>query len=168
METRKPRTEEHMGVRRWGIVAVFGMVALALASQGAVADTAARYLPPDKDIDPAKKVRLVADKRHGFAPMTVSLSGMIETKAGSLIPMNGGQTLRLVIEEPFLSVQSSVTLSGRYSDLHYESSMYGPKRPMPFHREIQLRKPGRYMFRLEVTGADGRLLSSNEVSVKAL
>lgn len=142
--------------------------AAVLVTTNLVADTAAAYLPPDQQGPDLNRMKLQADKRFGFAPMTVNLSGMIETKSGDLLPVMGGQDIRLVVESPFLNVQSSVPVSNLVSDIHYEATSAGPDAPSPFRRALEIRKPGKYIFRVHVLNPDGTVLSSNEVMVRAL
>jgi len=141
---------------------------LALVNTNVVADTAAAYLPPEQPGPDLAKMQLQADKRFGFAPMTVNLSGMIATKDGNLVPVQGGQDIRLVVESPFLNVQTGVPVSNLVSDLHYEATSAGPEEPSAFRRVLEIRKPGKYIFRVHVLNPDGTVLSSNEVMVRAL
>jgi len=156
---------------RWIAPVTFGIAlaaVLATTNTPAVADTAALQLPPEHREPALTKMKLQADKRFGFAPMTVNLSGMIETRDGNLLPVSGGQDIRLVVESPYLHVQSSVPVSTLVSDVHYEVTTTGPAEPAMFKRELEIRKPGRYIFRVHVLNPDGSVLSSNEVTVKAL
>lgn len=150
-------------------VAIVGFIGCALLSSAVLAGAAATYVPPREEEDwTAKTVRLVADKRHGFVPMTVNLTGMMEGEEGALKPLEAGRTVRLVVEAPFLQVQNSQKASNYYSDLHYAVESAGPAKPSAFFRELELRKPGSYRFRIQVMDPDGKVLSSNEVNVKAL
>jgi hypothetical protein len=159
------------GVMRSGRTAVVALAALAgamLFSSPVVADAAATYVPPEAPIEKLERVKLMADKRFGFAPMTVRLSGMVETSGGNLVPVEGGQDIRLVVASPFLNVQQGVPVTTFATDTQYEAITTGPAEAQPFHRVLQLRKTGKYVFRVQILNPNGSVLSSNEVTVTAL
>lgn len=154
---------------RFLAVAILGFVGIALTTTSALAGAAAGYIPPTDDTDEQVRMMfLMADKRHGFAPMSVRLSGMMRTDNGNLVPLDGGQTIRLVVVSPFLSVQHSKGEPHIFADVRYEAITDGPEEPSAFKRVVELRKPGRYVFHVQVVDVDGRIVSSNRVSVKAL
>lgn len=154
---------------RFLAIAILGFVGIALTTTSALAGAAAGYIPPTDDThEQARTMFLMADKMHGFAPMSVRLSGMMRTDEGNLIPLDGGQTIRLVVVSPFLSVQHSKGEPRIFADVRYEAITEGPKEPSAFKRVVELRKPGRYVFHVQVVDDDGTIVSSNRVSVKAL
>jgi len=153
---------------RKALLATVGSATLFLMVSGAVADSAALYLPPDEATSAQNQVKLSADRLFGFAPMTVNLSGMLEEKDGNLVPMNGGQQIRVIVESPFLRVMSSNNSSSVLSGLHFESTDAGPVVPSAFHRALEIRRPGTYLFRVQVIAPNGEVVNSNEVSVRAL
>jgi len=153
---------------RAATVAVFGIVGLAIMTSGAIADTAALYLPDQDKTDPGVRVKLSADRMFGFVPMTVNLSGMVQTREGDLMPVNGGQTIRVVVESPLLQVQSSENVTAIANDMHYEAVTPGPVSPSAFRRLMEIRRPGHYKFRVQVIAPDGEVIGSNEISVRAL
>jgi len=145
--------------------AVVGVVGILLLVTAARADTAAYDLTPDsRDV----QLRLAADRMFGFAPMKVNLSGMVQMENGDLRPVDAGQIVRLIVDSPLLSVQQPA--SARVSlvpDLHYESETPGPREPSALYKSIEIRTPGRYMFRVQIVSPDGTVLSSNQVDVRA-
>jgi hypothetical protein len=146
-------------------VAAVGVVGLLLIATVAMADTAA-YDPKAelKDV----RVMLAADRIFGFAPMTVNLSGMVKTEDGDLRPVGGGEVVRVVVESPLLRVQNGLdSFVSLVPDMHYESQSLGPVEPSALRKTIEIRSPGRYTFRVQVVAADGGVLSSNEVDVRA-
>jgi len=149
-------------------VAIVGIVGMAFLASAALADMAATYLPPEGDDGHLVKIRLTADRQFGFVPMQVNLSGMAQTQDGDLLPISGGQRIRLVVESPKLTVQSSLTVTRFMPDMHYEAFSPGPAVPAAFVRAIEIRRPGTYTFRVQVVAPDGAVLSSNDVSVRAL
>jgi hypothetical protein len=153
---------------RKATIAMIGVFGFALLGTAARADTAAMYLPPEDAGARQVQVQLVADRMFGFAPMTVNLSGMVRTDDGDLVPMNAGQKVRVVVESPLVRVQSGMNVDNLMFDLHYESFSAGPATPSPFKRAIEIRRPGNYTFRVQVIDPDGKILSSNDVSVRAL
>jgi len=157
-----------MKLRRGVLAALIVIACAAIPSNGTFADTAATYLPPVEGGPDVTRMKLQADRGFGFAPMTVNLSGMLETREGDLKPISGWQDIRLVVESPFLHVQSGVPVSNVVSDLHYEATMAGPAEPSAFKRALEIRKPGRYIFRVHVINPDGTVLSSNEVTIRAM
>jgi hypothetical protein len=158
----------NMRIGRKAVVGLFGAVGISLLASGALADTASLSLPPEETISSMHQVRLVSDKQFGFAPMTVNLSGMLQGDNGDLAPMNGGQQIRVVVESPFMRVQSSTGISPLVSDIHYEAFSAGPATPSPFRRAFEIRRPGTYSFRVQVITPGGEVLSSNEVSVRVM
>ncbi len=151
------------------VVAAVGFVGISLLAPAALADMALVSLPREVAAfaEPVR-VKLAADRMYGFAPMMVNLSGMVQTKGGDLIPVNGGQQVRVVVESPLLVAQSSGIVTQIVSGLHYEAVSDGPVTPSVFRRAFEIRRPGRYTFRVQVISPDGQILSSNEVDVKAL
>lgn len=157
-----------MSQARKAVVAILGTVGIFLLASGALADTAALYLPPEDSVAANSQVRLSADKQFGFAPMTVNLSGMLQKDNGDLVPVDGGHQIRVIVESPFLRVQNSGGVSSLVSDIHYEALTAGPAIPAAFRRALEIRRPGNYSFRVQVIAPDGQVLRSNEVNVKAL
>jgi hypothetical protein len=149
--------------------AVVGLLGIALLASPAPADTAAVYLPQGEDLGGRPTdVLLAADRLFGFVPMRVNLSGMVKTEAGDLIPVHAGQKIRLVVESPMLRVRNGDTVTSLVSEMHYEAVTPGPASPTAFRRAIEIRRPGHYLVRVQVIAPDGDVLSSNEVSVRAL
>ena len=153
---------------RKAVVGLLSAVGVFLVGSGAMADTAALYIPPEETIVAPSQVKLTADRLYGFAPMIVNLSGMVQTHNGDLVPMNGGQQIRIVVESPFLRVHSGTSVSSVMNGRHYESLSAGPGMPAAFHRALEIRRAGTYLFRVQVIAPDGEVLNSNEVSVKVL
>jgi hypothetical protein len=151
------------------IVALVGILGLAvLASTSLLADTAVAFVPPEESAFEAANVKLMADRQFGFAPLKIHLSGMLQSREGDLFPLDGEQRVRLVVESPFLHVQNSSGESWVGTDFRLESTSSGPEQPNAFTRFIELKRPGRYVFRLTVLDTDGRVVQSDEVTVKAL
>jgi len=157
-----------MSMGRRTVVGVLGAVGLSLVAAGAFADTAALYLPPDEPLGVHSQVMLAADRVFGFAPMMVNLSGMLRQPNGNLLPMNGGQQIRVIVESPFLRVQNSSSVSPLVSAFHYEAVSPGPASPTAFRRMLEIKRPGTYSFRVQVLAPGGQVLNSNEVSVRVL
>jgi hypothetical protein len=157
-----------MSVGRRAVVGILVTVSFSLVASGIFADTAALYLPPDEAPGIHGQVMLAADRSFGFAPMLVSLSGMLRQQNGNLLPMNGGQQIRVIVESPFLRVQNSSSVSPLMSALHYEAVSPGPSTPSAFRRVLEIRRPGTYSFRVQVVAPDGQVLNSNEVNVRVL
>ncbi|MBI3450343.1 MAG: hypothetical protein HY049_15690 [Acidobacteria bacterium] len=153
--------------RRW-IAALLGLLGGVCFATGVRADIASFTEPPQAERITARHVMLRADRIFGFAPMTIRLSGMLQEPDGNLSPMKGGQRVRIVVESPFLRVQSSGNFLPLVSDTHYEALSVGPDEPTAFQRSMEIRKPGTYSFRVQVLSTNGEVLNSNEVSVKVL
>ncbi len=158
-----------MRFRGSAIVGMIGCIGLLLAGiPRASADTAAYYEPPPADVAAPSRAKLVADRQFGFAPMTVTLAGMLESSAGALLPIDNDLDVVLVVESPFIHLSNSS--GSRYigTDFHYESTTSGPADQAVFIRAIELRRPGRYVFRIQVVDRAGQVLESNEVTIKAM
>jgi len=153
--------------RRW-IAALLGLLGGVFVVTGARADIASFTEPPSGEGVSARHVILRADRIFGFAPMMVRLSGMLQEPDGNLFPMRAGQRIRVVVESPFLRVQSSGNFLPLVSDTHYEALSLGPDEPAAFQRSMEIRRPGTYSFRVQVLSPDGEVLNSNEVSVRIL
>ncbi len=158
-----------MRFRKGAIFGMIGCIGLLLAGvPRAGADTAAYYEPPAADVEPPSRAKLVADRQFGFAPMTVTLAGMLESPAGALLPIDNEQDVVLVVESPFLQISNSSGSRNIGTDFHYEATASGPVHPAVFLRSIELRRPGRYIFRIQVIDQAGQVLESNEVTIKAM
>lgn len=141
---------------------------LVLAAYPVTADTAAYEEPPQADVASNLQARLVASHQFGFAPMTVRLSGMMESSRGDLFPIGSNREIILTVESPFLYMQSS---SGSYhigTDYRMEDTSNGQDGPSIFTRSVDLKRPGRYVFRIHVVDESGAVVASNEVTVKAM
>ncbi|HXI02161.1 MAG TPA: hypothetical protein VNI57_03195 [Candidatus Saccharimonadales bacterium] len=158
-----------MRFRKTWIVILVAVLGLATAAAPSVlADSAAYYVPPQQEEPAPASARLMADKPFGFVPLTVNLSGMLQARNGDLLPIPTNGTVTLFVESPFLHMS---TVAGSYqigTDYRYESTTRQPADSLAFTRAIKVERPGRYLFRIQVTDSQGRILQSNEVTVKAM
>ena len=146
---------------------LLGLLALAAVTL-LPADTAAYYEPPPDAAEEISKARLVADRLHGFAPMKVTLSAMLESRGGDLFPIAGGRAVMLVVESPFLHRSTTTGSHHIGTDYRYETVSQGHGEPAVYTRTVELTRPGRYIFRVQVLDDAGAVLESNEVTVKAM
>lgn len=144
------------------------LAVLVLATVPLTADTAAYYEPPDVDGSEPLQARLVASRQFGFAPLTIRLSGMLETRGGDLFPIGSNQDVILTVESPFLYMQSTAGSYHIGTDYRLETTLDGKATPSVFAQIIALERPGRYVFRIHVVDESGTVVTSNEVTVKAL
>jgi hypothetical protein len=154
-----------MGTIKRCTTALLGIAALAVVPL--LADTAAYYQPPDPERVPSRLAKLVADRQFGFAPMTVNLSGMLQSRDGSLFPIESGSNIVLVVESPFLYMKTTTGSNHIGTDFRQVSSAALPDRDSAFAKAVEIRRPGRYVFRIHVLDQSGVVSYSNEVTVKA-
>lgn len=158
-----------MRFRKTWIVILVAVLGLATAAAPSVlADSAAYYVPPPQQEPVPASAKLVADRPFGFVPLTVNLSGMLQARNGDLLPIPTNGTVTLLVESPFLQMHS---VAGSYqigTDYRFESTTQQPADAQAYTRSIKVNRPGRYLFRIQVTDSQGRILQSNEVTVKAM
>lgn len=157
-----------MGFNRLGRIVFIGVIAIITLQSLSRADLESI---PSQSIDPVREpaqVSLTADRLVGFVPMKLNLSGTVLTRTGDLLPVSSEQKIRVVVESARVRVHNSMTITNMMPDYHYETSAPGPAKPGAFRRAIEIRRPGTYTFRVQVIASDGSVLSSNDVSVKAL
>ena len=115
-------------------------------------------------IDDAK-LRIKVDRTMGLVPLTVKIVGDLrgEQRDATLAPD----------QHVFVEVESSyvrVVGGDRFMDLGHggvaELDSSGVERPM--EREIVIKTPGTYHFRIIVRDEDGNALFSNKVKVRAM
>ncbi|MCI0548626.1 MAG: hypothetical protein L0027_15245 [Candidatus Rokubacteria bacterium] len=150
------------------VISTIGLASIVVAVPPVTADTAAYYEPPAQPAPEPTRARLVADRQFGFAPMTVTLSGMLESGNGMLHPIDESQDVVLVVESPFLHTTNGSGSRSIGTDFRYEARTSTAADARAFYRAVEIKRPGRYLFRIQVLDGAGQVLQSNEVTIKAM
>ena len=144
--------------RRRGVIAILlaGIAAAAFSSQAVEAARKAKEVEPE---GPA--VKLTVTPRHGFRPLTVTLTGHLVG-----VQATDAQYCHAGIE------WESTTLSGRTSSSKEDPRCLHPPEQVSvqftFTKVVTLSQPDTYTFRLILHRRDGSRLLSNTQEVRVL
>lgn len=141
---------------------VFVVAALVCTSIPEFAE--AKKAPPPKEDHPSPKLLLNGSPVYGFAPMNVQLVATL-TGVESSDPNFCHAAVTWVRVDPASTPEKETRLTEAPRCLHDENELHVST---TFSKTFEISFPGSYLYRISVTGKDGKEIRSNYLTVRVL